>query len=361
MKKNKIRSVLITTAIMFAFSGCGKKKDKDEEPTTEAAIAIEANESMGPAGDIELVSKEGCVINELTGEWIDESLENQRPLTIMINNISDAMPQSGISDADIIFEMIVEGGITRLMAVFKDYENLPKLGSVRSCRQYYVQVSMMLNAIYAHIGQSWLGQEWLDKTGIDNLNGLGGIPSEVTFYRDNSKYAPHNCYTDGPKLIAGIEGLGYSREYTDRKDNMFKFYYEDTNLGTNLVANKVTLKFSSGYSPRFEYNADEGVYYRFQYGGPHMDEYYNKQLSFKNVLIIFAGYSTYEDGLRDIDWNKGGAGYYATNGEYKAITWKLDNDVIKCYDENGTQLKMNPGKTFVTVFEDTIPDNIIFE
>ena len=76
------------------------------------------------------------MINEFSGEWIDESLSNQRPLCIMINNIVDAMPQSGISQADITYEMLVEGGITRYMCVFKDYSNLEKLGPVRSARHY---------------------------------------------------------------------------------------------------------------------------------------------------------------------------------------------------------------------------------
>lgn len=364
MKKTRF-TALFLTAIMTAslLASCGKKKN-DDEPTTEEPSVIEINEAtdMHDIDDMKVVYREGYVISEFTGEWIDEALENQRPVTVMINNISDAMPQSGLSDADILYEMIVEGGITRLMGVFKDYANLPKLGSVRSCRQYYVQISDMMNAIYAHVGQSWLGEEWLIRTQIDDLNGLEGYASYTTFYRDTNRYAPHNCYTDGPKIVAGIEGLNYSKEYTNRHDDMYKFNFEDTPIGSGLKADKVTLKFSNGYSPRFEYNAEEGVYYRWQYGKPHMDEYYNVQLSFKNVIIMFAEYSTLSDGLRDINWDKGGAGYYITDGEYKAITWSKDaNGIIKLYDENGKQLKMNPGKSFVTVFEDTIPDNIIFE
>ena len=364
MKKTRITALLLSIVMTAALlGGCGKKSKSDDTDTdTKNVIEIKEATDMHEVGDMKAVHRDGYVISEFTGEWIEERLENQRPVTVMINNISDAMPQSGLSDADIIYEMIVEGGITRLMGVFKDYENLPKLGSVRSCRQYYVQISDMMNAIYAHVGQSWLGEEWLIKTGIDDLNGLSGYASYTTFYRDNTRYAPHNCYTDGPKIVAGIEGLGYSREYTNRHDDMFKFNYEDTPIGSGLKADKVTTKFANGYAPRFEYNAEEGVYYRFQYGKPHMDEYYGIQLSFKNVIIMFAGYSTLPDGLRDIDWDKGGAGYYVSDGEYKSITWSKDsNGIIKLYDENGKQLKMNPGKTFVTVFDDTIPENIIFE
>ena len=131
MKKNKLKKLSIfalTTALTVScLAGCGKKKEEDTE---QATITTEAAATMSDA-DIEFApTKEGYVINEFSGEWIDESLSNQRPLCIMINNIVDAMPQSGISQADITYEMLVEGGITRYMCVFKDYSNLEKLGPV---------------------------------------------------------------------------------------------------------------------------------------------------------------------------------------------------------------------------------------
>ena len=189
--------------------------------------------------NIELApTREGYVINEFSGEWIDESLENQRPLCIMINNIVDAMPQSGISQADITYEMLVEGGITRYMCVFKDYSNLSKLGPVRSARHYYVQMANMLDGIYAHVGWSTFAEDQIKASGTNNLNGLY---DSTTFYRDNSRVAPHNCYTDSEKLKQGIAEAGYNTEYTNARRKAFAFNTEDTGLGNGQTATKVTM------------------------------------------------------------------------------------------------------------------------
>ena len=230
MKKNKLKKLSIfalTTALTVScLAGCGKKKEEDTE---QATITTEAAATMSDA-DIEFApTKEGYVINEFSGEWIDESLSNQRPLCIMINNIVDAMPQSGISQADIIYEMLVEGGITRYMCVFKDYSNLEKLGPVRSARHYYVQMANMLGGIYAHVGWSVYAESWIKDTGLNNLNGLY---DSTTFYRDESRVAPHNCYTNSEKLKEGIAAAGYSTEYLGEKSKAFAFNVEDTALGS---------------------------------------------------------------------------------------------------------------------------------
>lgn len=362
MKKSKIVIALTGATIAgVLLTGCGKDKSKD---TTQASINVEPISTMTDADNLdvaEVVTQEGMVINELTGEWIDETLENQRPLCVMINNVSEAMPQSGISQADVTYEMLVEGGITRLLCVFKDYDEITKLGPIRSARHYYVEVADMLDGLYAHVGWSPLAEEEIPKLGVDNLNGLLAL-STIMYYRDDTRYAPHNCYTDGPKTIEGINYEGYSTEYTSDPEKMFSFNYNDTNLGTGLVANKVTTAFSSYQTPWFEYNSEDGLYYRFQYGSEQIDDQNGEQLKYKNIVVMFVAYSTLDDvGHRDVDWNKGGSGYYITNGEYSYITWKKENGVLKYFDENGNQLKMNPGKSFISVFDETNQSGITFE
>ena len=338
MKKNKFKklSVFALTAALSVscLTGCGKIED--DTTTEQAVITTEAPATMSDSSDIEFTpTKEGYVINEFSGEWIDESLENQRPLCIMINNIVDAMPQSGISQADITYEMLVEGGITRYMCVFKDYSNLKKLGPVRSARHYYVK-----------------------NTGVNNLNGLY---DSTTFYRDESRVAPHNCYTNSEKLKEGIAAAGYSTEYTGEKPKAFAFNYEDTAIGNGQTANKVTTAYNSSTTRWYEYNADEKLYYRFQYGDKQIDDQTNEQLRYKNLIVEFVQYSDLGGGLQDINWEKSGTGYYITDGEYEAITWRKDNGVVKYFTADGKQLKMNPGKTFITVFDENQQDQIIFE
>lgn len=360
MKKSKIALVLAGTMVFASLlGGCGKDKKKTEATTTEATVSLEPVATMGDAEDIEIVSREGMVINEYSGEWIDESLENQRPLCIMINNISDAMPQSGISQADITYEILVEGGITRFMCVFKDYSNIPKLGPVRSARHYYVQLSCMMQGIYAHVGWSVYANEMIVNYGVNNINGLY---DGTAYYRDESRVAPHNCYTDSEKLAETLaNNYGYCLTYVGERTDMFAFNYEDTAIGNGQTANKVTTAFSSDRQPWFEYNSEDGLYYRFQYGEEQIDDQTGEQLKYKNVVVMFVSYSDLGEGLKDVDFTSGGNGYYFTDGEYKAITWANEDSVVKYFDENGEQLKMNPGKTFITVFDNTIPDQIIIE
>lgn len=361
MKKNQFKKLsmfALTAALSVScLAGCGKKKDDTEEQVT---ITTEASATMSDAGNLQLgPTKEGYVINEFSGEWIDESLAAQRPLCIMINNIIDAMPQSGISQADVTFEMLVEGGITRYMCVFKDYSNISKLGPVRSARHYYVQMANYLDGIYAHVGWSTFAEDQIKVSGTNNLNGLYDT---ITYYRDESRVAPHNCYTDSEKLKAGIEAAGYRTEYPEGKhDKMFAFHAEDTALGSGQTATKVTTAYNNSSTRWYEYNEEDKLYYRFQYGEKQIDDQTNEQLRYKNLIVMFVEYTDIGDGLQSINWDKTGTGYYITDGEYVPITWRVDNNMVKYFAADGSLLKMNPGKTFITVFDETKPDQIIFE
>ena len=357
MKKSKIAACLIGSLLVTSMlGGCGKKKEST--PTTEAELNITPVATMQDASDMQVISREGYVISDLTGEWIEEKYANQRPLCIMINNIIDAMPQSGISQADITFEMLVEGGITRYLCVFGQYDGLTKLGPVRSARPYYVTMSKMLDGYFAHVGWSDIAKEMIENDpNVDNLNGLTNL-STIMFYRDNSRVAPHNCYTDGEKIIAGIETDGYRTTHKDGFNSMFGFNYKDTPLNSGNKAVKVQTNFSESRTPWFEYNESDGRYYRFQYGEKQIDDQTNEQLSYKNVIVMVTQYSDIDGYLKNIDWNTGGEGYYITDGEYIPIKWKT-KDTIQFYTEDGKQLKMNPGNTFITVFPYANPGVII--
>ena len=109
----------------------------------------------------------------------------------------------------------------------------------------------------------------------------------------------------------------------------------------------MTTAYNDSSTRWYEYNADEKLYYRFQYGTEQIDDQTNEQLRYKNLIVMFVQYTDLGDGLQNIDWDKTGTGYYITDGEYEAISWRKDNGVVKYYTADGKQLKMNPGKTFV--------------
>lgn len=357
--KNKLGLLLLTSALAATcVAGCGKKK-AEETTTQESSIKIEESASMTDASDMQLHVKEGCIISDLTGEWIDESFANKRPLSIMINNIDEAMPQTGIQKADVTYEMYVEGSITRWLCVFQDYSDLPKLGPVRSARPYYVQMASMLDAFYGHVGWNSFAEEQINVLGVDNLNGLTNL-STIMYYRDNTRYAPHNVYTDTEKINAGIDTDGYTRDHKAGYAKMFAFNYDDTDIANGTPANKVSVPF--GYNhPWFEYNSSDKNYYRFQYKDKQIDDATGEQLHYKNLIVMFVEYTDIHDGLLWVDWDKSGSGLYFTNGAYQPITWKKQEGVVRYFTADGSQLKMNPGKTFVEVYPESHPEDVTIE
>lgn len=360
MKKNRKLALALTGIMMIGLvTGCGKKKEEPTTTATETVINVGNEATMTDVPEMPERTKDGYVINPYTGEWIEESFKNKRPLCIMINNIIDAMPQSGISQADLTYEMLVEGGITRYLCVFQDYSKLEKLGPVRSARPYYVKMANMLDGYYAHVGWNSFAEEQIDLLGVNNLNGLTAL-SDIMYYRDNSRYAPHNVYTDAEKIQAGVDYEGYRTEHDSRFHKMFDFNYDDTPIGSGKKANKVTTAFGY-YAPWFEYNETDKMYYRFQYDEEQIDDQTNEQLKYKNVIVMFVQYVDIHEGLLDIDYTLGGKGYYISDGEYMEMEWKnKDGSVIFC-GPDGKQIKMNPGQSFITVFPQEKASGVTFE
>ena len=160
----------------------------------------------------------------LTGEPVAEVQGRRRPVAVMLSNIISACPQSGISRAGVIYEAPVEGGITRLMGLFENYDDLEKIGSVRSCREYYVYLAAGFDALYYHYGQAAYAIPLLESDHIDNVNGMEY--SEQVYYRTSDRPSPHNAYLDAAGIAAGIDLCGYRTSYKDGYDGFFQFASE---------------------------------------------------------------------------------------------------------------------------------------
>ncbi|MGN0395474.1 MAG: DUF3048 C-terminal domain-containing protein, partial [Coprococcus sp.] len=220
-------------------------------------------------------------------------------------------------------------------------------------RPYYVTVSNEFDAIYMHYGQSPQGQEELDKTGIDHISGLSAEGS-VAFYRNPDKIAPHDVYTTADMIKAGIDYIKCDTEHDKNFKSKFIFNEKDTKPTGGETAAKVNLAISNYTQPYFEYNEKESLYYRFQYGAAQVDELNDEQLKFKNIIIQFAHYTSIDDHDRQlIDLVGKGDGYYISDGIAIQITWEKSSDSsqTKYFTSDGEELKLNPGKTYVNVFE----------
>lgn len=353
MKKKTVAagmSIIIGTSMLL--SGCGAKG--------ESEAVLPGTETMNTAGDIDLVNTEGKVLSDLTGEWVDQEINDKRPVAIMINNIGEAMPQSGIGQADVIYEMVVEGGITRLEAIFSDYRGLEKIGPVRSARQYYVRNAEQLDAVFCHIGTSTLADQEIASGNVSDMDGMGAL-GNYFIYRDNSRVAPHNAYTSEEGLNKAIESAGFDMNHKSSYEPMFSFRSKNQDLTDGSSAKKITTAFSANRKPWFEYNEEDKQYYRFQYGEAQIDDQTNEQLHFQNVLILYATTYSVDGYLMEVKNEESGDGYYATNGQYIPITWKYTNGTIHYYETSGEQLQMNPGKTWITFFDVANPNGVTFE
>lgn len=300
---------------------------------------------------------EGMMRSHLTGEWIEEDYGNQRPFAVMFNNISLASPQSGIGEADILYEALVEAGITRLMAIYDTiYPDSPaakRLGSIRSARHYFVSIASEYDAIYVHFGGTSYADRKIKSLGTDYLSGTGGYGTS-SFYRDNSIKAPHNAFASLDGINTGIERGKMRTELKDDYDNHFSFYEEDTELSGGESAEKITIPFSGSMQPYFEYNTDKKTYTRYQFDKVHTDFNTGEELAFKNIIIQFVKeWDIDKNGYQTMDLEDAkGDGFYITNGKVVPITWKKNESTyfMKYYDMDGTELIINTGKTYIAVF-----------
>ena len=365
-KRRTYRIAAITLALSMLFTGCGSKDDASTE-TTEAATQAKAatltvgETSMIKGTDAVSLSKDGLVLNPLTGCWIDEYYENKRPISIQIENTYAAIPQYGISKADIIYEMYVEGGITRLMCIITEFEDIERLEPIRSNRHYYDRKATEYDTVHVFWGASdfannndLYGGHYPNLEFIDLIKEPGG-------FRDDTRVMPHNAYTTGEALLSRMESKGLSRTHREYYTKAHSFNSEFTEIDGN-PAKKITINFRNN-SPWFEYNEETKTYDRFQFEGKQVDGQTDEQLTFTNVLIqinsywALAGYEA--QGSQDMDWSGSGEGYYCTGGKVIPVTWKKGSVATKWYTIDGEELKMNPGKTWISVYNNK--DGVSFE
>ncbi len=324
---------------------------------------------------------DGMVTSFLTGKEVPESIGRTRAVSIMLSNSMDALPQSGISAADIIYEAPVEGSLTRLMGIFEDYQDVERIGSVRSCREYYVDFAREFDSIYLHYGEAVYAVDLLNLPDTLRLSGMEDVGLEydgegdVTYYRSSDFPSPHNVFTNYNMIQDGITYKEYSRDYSDAylETGHYRFAAdgEEITLDDGMDAYKVTPG-SYVYSwPYFLYNPDTGLYTRYQFDSPQIDGNNGEELTYDNILIEFCPWEKLDDnGYLDIDVVSGGDGLYITRGKAIDISWSKDDadhddpsyagnfGVTHYYDADGEEITLNQGKTWVCIVLDSDRDTV---
>ncbi len=301
----------------------------------------------------------------LTGKWVDKSVGERRPVAVMLNNIEEAQPMSGTSKADIFYECVVEGSLTRMMGIFENYDDLKKIGSVRSCRNYFVYYALEFDSIYCHYGQSAYAMPLLQEDFVDNLSGLSS-EGDIVFYRSTDRVAPHNAYASAKGIKKGIEMMGYENAYSSDYKGKFTFAKDGETIVPDSSDSYTATRVEPGYlinKPWFEYNADDQKYYRFQYGGPQVDGDNNEQLAVDNVILQYSAWEEVDDkGYLGFDCHSGGKMTYITHGMARDGTWiRFDGDQgsVRYFDSEGKEIVINQGKTWIEIIQDTMSDKVV--
>lgn len=349
--------ILLLLIIILLVKSCTAKEPEKETKTTTTTTTTVAETTSATT-----TIPDGYIQSDISGQYISPEDSQKRPVAVVFNNTKVAVPQSGISQADVIYEAPMEGGDVRLLGIFQNYSNLEKIGSVRSARTYFIAFALEYDAIFTHYGKAWTSEYLLNEKFVHNLDGTGGVGSTV-FYRTSDRKAPHNAYASTDGILAGVAKMNYSLEHDSSYKKHFTFTEKDaqTILTDGTDANYIKPGYAINKS-WFEYNAEEELYYRFQFDGAHIDEMNNEQLKVKNIIIQYTPCTIYE-GSTYLNLNvwDGGEGFYITNGKAVPITWKKDSQygATRYYSENGKEIVLNPGKTWISIVETSRKDKTV--
>ncbi len=275
---------------------------------------------------------------------------SNRPIAVMIDNHNEAWPQAGLQEAYMVYEVIVEGGETRLMALFKGAD-LEKIGPVRSARHYFLDYVMENDAIYAHFGESPQADSDIKKYGISEIDGIA--EDGTTFWRAKDKASPHNAVTSTAKLLESAKNKKY--RLTSREESVLNYVTDEVNLEEGQGAVSVTIPHSQLQTVKYEYDEENKVYERYARGKEQVDWNTKETITTKNIIVTFCDNYDLADkedkgrqGLKNIGTFDG---YYITNG--KAIKIKCiknaRDEQTKYQDLEGNEIEINDGNTFVSI------------
>ena len=325
--KKKILGSLLCLTMLISLCGCGKKGEEQGE----------VEQQKEPEKKLQIVD-----LNS-----------NSRPYAVMINNNHAAWPQAGLQDAYIVYEIVVEGGITRMMALYKDADTA-KIGSIRSSRHYFLDYALENDAIYVHFGWSPKAQSDISTLKINNINGL----YDTCFWRDKTlkRAYEHTAFTNIEKLKETTKKKGYRTE-TD-KDLLLNYSVDELDLSSKegaIPANSVVIKYSNYHTTSYEYDSENKVYKRTMSGVPNTDLDSGVQYTAKNIITYkvedTALIDTENKGRRDLKNIGSGEGYYITNGYAVPITWeKSSRSAQTVYKyKDGSEIVVNDGNTFIQI------------
>lgn len=385
MKRNFLCILAALSACTMLFAAC-KKTDTISQPESQPTQQEETAEPTP--------TPEPYEANVLTGEPKgDDYPEGQRITAVMVNNITVARPQRGLSRAQMLFEIKVEGGITRFMPVFNDYHDIEEIGPVRSGRDQFFQLILPWQALYIHEGESIFMTEYAKNYEYGLLNNTDAANGYRNYNRvnwqglsyGNGLALEHTMYTSGENIGKYIENndVDMNRTYNSTFFNFVDYRDENpvrdlTNSPDSAYSDKygpvvsdgeyVAITHSASYKTRFLYDDASTTYKMQQYYSTDgswrdtIDEEYDEQLAFTNLIILYTDFEAYpgdSHDIQDVEYGNGGIGYYCYGGKMEKIYWQKGTplEALRLYylTEDGQcsdeQLPVNIGKSYVTIVD----------
>ena len=294
-------------------------------------------------------------MNPLTGLLVHNNVTRNRPIAVQFSNSREALPQHGISQADIIYEALVEGGITRMLALYQDISNVGNLGSIRSARPYFMNIVHSYDAIFVHGGGSPVAMNQLRERNVNRLDGVYG-PGANAFFRLAGREHQHALFTTGARINQEIGVLGYRRLHNTGFEQSLSFASDGTPTG-GRNATTVNVRFSAANSTTFRHNSATNLYYVTLHNGavPYVDGNNGRQVAVTNVLILRMETSVVpgdDAGRLDIKTTFWGSGYYINGGRQIPIRWRRAewNSQFEYFlSDYTTPLVLGQGRTYICI------------
>lgn len=341
MNKNCKKMFLILIMASLGLTACGKDNN---QAVTEIPTEENSGEVTPPITEPQ-VTEYISPLSGLSSE--DPAILTKRPIAVMFDNHRAARWQAGLSEAEIVYEILAEGNITRYMGIFLK-GNPERIGSVRSARPYFIVAALEYDALYVHCGGSEQAFKDIKRYKVSDMDEIRNSGAAFYRYKKTGKKGEHTLYTD----IGKIRDMQAVHKYSETAQfQAFKFNQQDTDLA-GAAANQVDIIYWKDNKTQYKYDTGRKVYLRLKDGKSHIDENNKNEILAKNIIIQRADTKAIDSyGRLDVKLIGKGEGQYLTNGKMIPITWEKADAHSKTIYKNldGEEIRLNPGVTWIQV------------
>lgn len=353
----KQRILALFAASMLLLTACGESGGEVQFPTETPPANTSSQPTPGSTpSPVPTPGEPEGPVNPLTGLPMDEEQINDRPIAVMLNNLKQAMPQLGVSQADIIYEVLAEGGITRMLGLYQSVEDVGLIGSVRSARTYYLELALGHDAIYLHAGGSPDAYNKIKAWNVTALDCVNGPYEGSLFWRDANRIKNngkvHSVVTSGETILKLFPTYSFRQEHEDGYVYEMLFAPDGTPAG-GQQAETIQVPFSSYKTGVFTYDPDSGMYLVEEYGSAYIDGNTGEQVGVTNVLVLQTACRLIpgdDAGRITVDLT-GGEGWFACGGKIIPICWSKDdvNSQLVYTTQSGEPLTLGAGTSYVNI------------